>query len=51
MTAQAKAKLRAMPRAEVERRCQEARERGQTRAFYRYYFELSLRQLEKAAQS
>jgi hypothetical protein len=47
MTKQAKAKLRAMPRIELERKLQRARDNGRIRMFWRYYFELSLRELEK----
>lgn len=46
MTAQAKARLRAMPQTELEQRYARAYLRKQVTMKWRYYFELTLRSLE-----
>ncbi len=46
MTAQAKAKLRALPTIQVAQRMKRAQDRGNISAKWRYFFELSLRAME-----
>lgn len=42
--------LRSLSTSEVEQRCAAARDKGQVSAFWRYYFELTLRKLEETAK-
>ena len=50
MSAKQKAKLRALPTPEVERRYANAVMRGNITAKWRYFFELTLRKLESYSQ-